>query len=46
MSAILPVAICLWLGPGVGLYLTAFYAAGAIQALVMRRATPTAAAAE
>ena len=38
MSGMLPVAICLWLGTGVGLYLTGFYAAGAIQGLVMMRA--------
>lgn len=36
MSAILPVAICLWLGPGVGLYLIAFYGAASLQALFMR----------
>ena len=38
LAAILPVAISLWLGSGVALYLTAFYAAGAVQALLMRRA--------
>jgi membrane protein insertase Oxa1/YidC/SpoIIIJ len=40
MSALLPGGICLWLGTGVGLYLTAFYAAGALQGLIIRgRAT-------
>ncbi|MEQ1856743.1 MAG: YidC/Oxa1 family membrane protein insertase [Longimicrobiales bacterium] len=37
MSGLLPIAICLWLGTGVGLYLSGFYAAGALQGLVMRR---------
>lgn len=37
LSGLLPVAICLWLGTGVGLYLTAFYGAGALQGLFMRR---------
>jgi membrane protein insertase Oxa1/YidC/SpoIIIJ len=37
MSGLLPIAICLWLGAGVGLYLTAFYAAGMLQAMFMRR---------
>jgi len=31
LSAALPVAICLWLGVGVGLYLVAFYLASALQ---------------
>lgn len=35
MSGGLPVAICLWLGTGIGLYLTGFYGAGAVQALLM-----------
>lgn len=37
LSAGLPVAICLWLGAGIGLYLTGFYAAGAIQGFLMPR---------
>ena len=45
MAGILPLAICLWLGAGVGLYLSGFYAAGALQALVMRRSPEAAQAA-
>jgi len=37
MSGTLPVAISAWLGAGIGLYLTAFYGAGAVQGLLMRR---------
>lgn len=37
MSGILPVAISVWLGAGIGLYLTAFYGAGAVQGVLMRR---------
>jgi YidC/Oxa1 family membrane protein insertase len=37
MSAILPVAICLWLGRGIGLYLIAFYAGSVVQGLLTRR---------
>jgi len=33
MSASLPLIICLWLGTGIALYLTGFYAAGLIQSL-------------
>jgi len=36
MAGLLPVAIAVWLGAGVGLYLTAFYAASTVQALIMR----------
>jgi len=36
MAGLLPVAIAAWLGAGVGLYLTAFYAASAVQAAIMR----------
>jgi len=36
LSGLLPVAIAAWLGTGVGLYLTAFYAASAVQAVIMR----------
>jgi membrane protein insertase Oxa1/YidC/SpoIIIJ len=39
LSGIAPVAICVWLGTGVAYYLTAFYAAGALQSLLMRRAS-------
>lgn len=38
MSAILPVAICIWLGRGIGLYLIAFYAGSVVQGLLTRRA--------
>lgn len=43
MSGALPVAISLWLGAGIGAYLTAFYAGSAVQAVLMRRrsASPT-----
>jgi membrane protein insertase Oxa1/YidC/SpoIIIJ len=37
MAGLLPMAICLWLGAGVGLYLTGFYAAGALQGAFMGR---------
>ena len=37
MSGILPVVISVWLGAGIGLYLTAFYGAGAVQGVLMRR---------
>lgn len=37
MSGVLPLAICLWLGAGVGLYLTAFYGASVLQSVIMRR---------
>jgi membrane protein insertase Oxa1/YidC/SpoIIIJ len=37
MSAVLPVAICLWLGRGIGLYLIAFYAGSVVQGLLTRR---------
>jgi len=37
MSGILPVAISVWLGTGIGLYLTAFYGVGAVPAVLMRR---------
>lgn len=35
LSGILPILIGIWLGMVIGLYLTAFYAAGVLQALVM-----------
>jgi len=35
LSGVLPVAIALWLGAGIGLYLMAFYAAAAVQAWIM-----------
>lgn len=35
MSLMLPVAIALWLGVGIALYLVGFYAAGAIQGMLM-----------
>ena len=37
LSLLLPVGISLWLGTGIALYLLGFYAAGAIQGLVMRK---------
>jgi hypothetical protein len=46
MSASLPVLICLWLGSGVGFYLTGFYAAGLLQALLMSRRPMVSAPAE
>ena len=36
LAGVLPVAIAVWLGAGVGLYLTGFYAASSIQALLLR----------
>lgn len=36
-SAVLPVAMAVWLGTGIGLYLSAFYGVGCIQALLMSR---------
>ncbi len=41
MSGILPVAISVWLGAGIGLYLTAFYVGGAVQGMLMRRSMKT-----
>lgn len=40
MSGVLPVAICLWLGPGVGYYLCGFYAAAMLQAALMGQNDP------
>jgi hypothetical protein len=37
LSAILPFVMTLWLGQGIGLYLTAFYAGSALQGVLMRR---------
>ncbi|MGH7503251.1 MAG: YidC/Oxa1 family membrane protein insertase [Longimicrobiales bacterium] len=37
MAGMLPVAISAWLGTGVALYLVAFYAGSALQAILMRR---------
>lgn len=42
MAGLLPLAISVWLGTGVGLYLTAFYAASLLQALLMGRRKPVA----
>lgn len=38
LSAVLPVGMSIWLGAGIGLYLTGFYGATLIQAALMRRA--------
>ena len=41
LSGALPIAVCLWLGPGVALYLIAFYAAMSLQGVLMvRRGSP------
>jgi membrane protein insertase Oxa1/YidC/SpoIIIJ len=37
LSAVLPFVMTLWLGQGIGLYLTAFYAGSALQGALMRR---------
>lgn len=37
LSLFLPLGIAAWLGQGIGLYLVAFYAGSALQALLMRR---------
>lgn len=37
LSGLLPLAICLWLGPGIGFYLCGFYGAALLQAAVMGR---------
>ncbi len=42
LSGVLPLAISIWLGAGVGLYLTAFYGASCVQAVLMRREKPAA----
>lgn len=46
LSAVLPVAVCVWLGPGVGLYLIGFYAAAALQGMLMARRAETLSLAE
>lgn len=37
IAGILPIAISIWLGAGIALYLIAFYAGSTVQALLMRR---------
>jgi membrane protein insertase Oxa1/YidC/SpoIIIJ len=41
LSGVLPVAICLWLGPGIGLYLIGFYGASLVQAFLTRERAGT-----
>lgn len=43
ISGVLPIAVSIWLGAGIGLYLTAFYGASAVQGVLMRgKAVPAA----
>jgi membrane protein insertase Oxa1/YidC/SpoIIIJ len=42
LSLLLPVAISLWLGTGIALYLVGFYAGSAIQGVLMPKDPPTA----
>lgn len=40
LSGVLPIAICLWLGPGIGWYLIGFYGAALLQVVVAPPGAP------